>query len=109
MDAPLWRGRQWDTKFGLSCLLWRLPSKLPWPDIEDYTMWANCLEVAGYSVEFVGRTGGSNVFSISKRGCEVARVLEYGNDDNCIIVNFSRAGRCIAKDVRKLIGKFGVV
>ena len=72
-------------------------------------MWANILEVAGFEVSFVGRSGGSNVFSISKRSCEVARVLEYGNDDNCIIVNFSRAGMCIRKEVKKLIGKFGVV
>lgn len=72
-------------------------------------MWANILEVAGFEVSFVGRSGGSNVFSISKRTCEVARVVEYGNDDNCIIVNFSKAGRCIRKDVKKLIGKFGVV
>jgi len=72
-------------------------------------MWANILEVAGFEVSFVGVASGSNVFSISKRACEVARVLEYGNDDTCIIVNFSRAGRCIRKEVKKLIGKFGVV
>jgi hypothetical protein len=71
-------------------------------------VWASILEHAGFEVSYVGRKDGSNVFSILKRGCDVARVLEYG-DDTCIVVNFSRAGRCIAKDVRKLIGKFGVV